>query len=143
MMSSGSSPVRELATVREIRQFRTSTELEKFLFSEELCLILQKLLRYDYEAVIAMAGGELKEACQKELRRLQALKLKDKIPRNLYLDNELAANAIQNQVRAMAELLKVNQDALRRLGSPAKGNAGGDQEEGVVARRYAGIEEEI
>lgn len=88
-----------------------------------------------------MAGGELKEACQKELRRLQTLKLKDKIPRNLYLDNELAANAIQNQVRAMAELIKANQDVMRRLGSPAKGKSGGEQEEGVMVSRYTEIEE--
>lgn len=125
MMSSSSSPVRDPSTVREIRQYRTSTELEKFLFSEELCLILQKLLRYDYETVIALASGELKEVCQKELRRLQALKLKEKIPRNIYLDNELAANVIQNQIRAMGELLKLNQDAQRRLGSSKKDKSQG------------------
>lgn len=60
MSSNTTSPVREPSAVREIRQFRTSTDLEKFLFSEDLCLILQKLLRYDYETVIAMAGGELR-----------------------------------------------------------------------------------
>jgi hypothetical protein len=49
--------------------------------------MLQKLLRYDYEVVISLANGELKEACQKELRRIQTLKSKEKIPRNLYLDN--------------------------------------------------------
>jgi hypothetical protein len=129
-----------------VRQFRTSTDLEKFLFSEDLCLLMQKLLKYDYQVLISLAGGDLREACQKELRRLQALKLKEKIPRNLYLDNELAATVMQNQVRAINELIKANEDNLKRLASPAKKKQPGEAEdarESLMVRRYEGIEGQI
>ncbi|XP_031472619.1 uncharacterized protein LOC116244993 [Nymphaea colorata] len=100
---------------------------------------MQKLLKYDYQLVISVSAGELKDAVQKEIRRLQALKLKEKIPRNLYMDNELAATVMYHQVRALAELLKTNEENLRKLASPAKKKQPGEAEdphEGIIARSF-------
>lgn len=48
---------------------------------------LQKLLKYDHEFIINLSNNELKDLCQREIRRLQNTKSNDKIEINILLDN--------------------------------------------------------
>lgn len=105
---------------KEVRQFKPAPELEKYVFSEEFFLTLQKLLKYDLSVVVSISAKELKEACMKEMRRLQSLKLKEKIPKNIYLDGEITALAMQNQIKALMELQKINEDNMKKYASPVK-----------------------
>lgn len=38
--------------------------------------VLRKLLKYDYDIMISVSLKEFKEACQKEIRRIQSIKNK-------------------------------------------------------------------
>lgn len=104
---------------REVRQFKPA-DFEKYIFSEEFFLTLHKLLKYDFSVVVSVSTKELKEACMKEIRRLQSLKLKEKIAKNIYLDGEITALAMQNQIKALMELQKINEDNMKKYASPTK-----------------------
>jgi hypothetical protein len=56
----------------------------------------------------------------KEIRRLQSVKLKEKIAKNIYLDSELSAIVMQNQIRALIELQKINEDNMKKYASPTR-----------------------
>lgn len=131
---------------KDAKQYRQSSELEKYLFSEEFFSLCKKLLKYDLDAFLSLSSAEAKELCAKELRRLQSIRQKAKLPVSIIVDNELAAIIMLNQMRALGDLQRMNEENLKKFGSPAKKRVSYENEESrdnLVVRRYEGIYNEI
>jgi hypothetical protein len=45
---------------KDAKQYRQSSELEKYLFSEEFFSLFKKLLKYDLDTLISLSSAEAK-----------------------------------------------------------------------------------
>ncbi len=77
---------------------------------------------------------------------MQSIHQKAKLPINIIVDNQLTAIIMLNQMRALGDLQRKNEENLNKFGSPAKKRVSYEIEESrdnLVVRRYEGIYNEI